>query len=134
MANHTPTASGHSQTAAPGTSSALFTLLTYSDADGPSDIVGFAVQDITSGGGHLTLNGVAQADNTVFGNSTFGIRISQLSQWGYVVAPSGTVFPFASLSRSRPEASTAVFSISRVTAASANHIPTASGHSQTAAP
>ncbi|MEA3009962.1 MAG: hypothetical protein QOJ91_1654, partial [Sphingomonadales bacterium] len=60
--NHTPTASPHNQTAAPGTVIPLTTLFTYSDADGISDIVYFDVRDATTGGGHLQHNGVAWAD------------------------------------------------------------------------
>ena len=133
MANHTPTAAGHDQTAAPGTVIALTTLFTYSDADGAADIVGFSVSDHTTGGGYLTLNGVKQADNTVFGNSTFGIPIGQIGQWAYVVGPAGSADNVAfnaidSQGAFNPSVT------ATVTAQAANHTPTAAGHDQTAAP
>src|SRR5256885_14530193 len=33
----------------------------------------------------------SQADNVVFGNSTFGIPISQIGQWTFVAGPGGSV-------------------------------------------
>jgi hypothetical protein len=63
----------------------LSTLFTYSDADGLADIVKFDVQDRTAGGGYLTLNGVKQAENTVFEEP-----IGQIGQWAFVVGPSGS--------------------------------------------
>src|SRR5438309_2194192 len=91
MTNHNPTATGHSQTLAPGQSVSLSTLFTYSDPDSGDSVTGFAVEDHTSGGGYLTLNGVRQADNTVFGNTATGISISQIGQWAYVAGPNGSV-------------------------------------------
>ena len=78
-ANSAPTATPHNQTVAPGTAVPLSTLFTYSDPNGIGDIVGFSVRDASAGGGHLFLNGVQQTDNVVFGNSTFGIPIGQIS-------------------------------------------------------
>ena len=69
----------------------LTTLFSYSDQDGSSDIVGFAVQDVANGGGYLTLNGVKQSDNVVYGDSTYGIPIGQIVQWSYVVGTSGSI-------------------------------------------
>ena len=86
-----PAATGHNQIAAAGTVIPLTTLFTYSDADGPTDIVGFSVQDHTNGGGYLTLGGVKQSDNTVYGDSTYGLPISQIGQWAYVVGPTDSV-------------------------------------------
>src|SRR4051812_44379407 len=87
ITNHTPTASGHSQTAAPGTVIPLTTLFSYADADGSSDIVSFDVRDSTIGGGHLQHNGVAWAD----GQLTPDQPISSISQWSYVVGSNGSV-------------------------------------------
>src|SRR3954471_17580035 len=91
MANNKPTATGHSQTVAPGTSTPLSTLFSYSDPDAGDSVTGFAVQDQTSGGGFLTLNGVAQSANVVFGNTATGIPISQIGQWAFVAGSSGQV-------------------------------------------
>jgi hypothetical protein len=61
VVNHKPTAQGHDQTLASGTPIPLSTLFTYGDADGSSDIVRFAVQDRTPGGGYLTFDSTPQA-------------------------------------------------------------------------
>src|SRR2546428_157223 len=90
MANNAPTVTIHNQTVAPGTSIGLSTLFSFSDPDAGDSVVGFAVQDRSAGGGHLFLNGVQQADNTVFGNSTFGIPIGQIGQWTFVAGPGGS--------------------------------------------
>jgi hypothetical protein len=128
MANHTPTAAGHNQTAAPGTVIALSTLFTYSDADGLSDIVTLDVQDRTAGGGHLTFNGVTQADNTVWETP-----ISQIGSWAYVVGPSGSVDTIGfNVTDHAGAFNTSV--TATVTATSTNHTPTAQGFNQTAAP
>ncbi|MFL6857604.1 MAG: hypothetical protein ACJ8EB_06805, partial [Allosphingosinicella sp.] len=127
--NHTPTATAHSQTAAPGTVIPLTTLFSYSDADGLSDIVYFDVRDSTTGGGHLQHNGVAWAD----GQLTPDQAIGTISQWSYVVGPSGSVdsigFNVTDKAGTFNPTVTAT-----VTSAAANHTPTASPHNQTAAP
>ena len=126
--NHTPTATPHNQTAAPGTVIPLSTLFTYSDADGLSDIVTLDVQDRTAGGGHLTYNGVTQADNTVWETP-----ISQIGLWSYVVGPSGSVDTVGFNVTDRAGAfNTSV--TATVTAQTVNHTPTATPHNQTAAP
>src|SRR5258705_288862 len=87
MANNPPNAPvGHDQSIAAGTSVALSTLFTnFTDPDAGDSITAFYVRDRTVGGGHLTLNGVAQADDQVFGP----IPIGQLNQWAFVAGSSG---------------------------------------------
>src|SRR5713226_7622793 len=83
-----PTAAAHNQTMAPGTVISLSTLFTYSAASGDS-IVGFDVEELTNNGGYLTDNGVKQSAFVLYGNSTFGLPISQISDWAFVVGSSG---------------------------------------------
>src|SRR5262249_1414836 len=78
-------------TVAAGTAISLSTLFSYSDPDAGDSVTGFAVQDRSTGGGHLFLNGVQQADNVVFGNTATGIPISQIGQWAFVAGPGGSV-------------------------------------------
>ena len=91
MANNPPIVSVANKTVAPGTSISLSQLFSYFDPDAGDSVTGFAVQDRSAGGGHLFLNGVQQADNTVFGNTLTGIPISQIGQWTFVAGPSGSV-------------------------------------------
>ena len=87
MANHTPTAQGNNESGvAPGSSVALSSLFSYSDADGLSDIVSFDVRLQTTNGGHLYHNGVLWPD----GQLTPDQPISTLSEWTYVSGPAGT--------------------------------------------
>jgi len=90
--NYTPTAQGHSRTAEAGTEIPLTNLLSnsdflfsYSDLNGLSDIVSFAVQDRTPGGGYLTFNGQQMASNQVYERP-----IDQIDQWAFVVGASGS--------------------------------------------
>ncbi len=129
VTNHTPTAAGHNQTAAPGTVIPLSTLFTYSDSDGSSDIVSFDVRDSTSGGGHLQHNGVAWAD----GQLTPDQPISSISQWSYVVGPNGSVDTIGFNVTDKAGAFNPTVTAT-VTSAATNHTPTASPHNQTAAP
>src|SRR3954469_4157888 len=133
MPNNAPTATGHSQTVAPGTGTPLSTLFSYSDPDAGDSVTGFAVQDKTSGGGYLTLNGVAQSANVVYGNTATGIPISQISQWAFVAGASGQVDTIGF----SPIDSHQAFSNATTTVtgqAASNNSPTATGHSQTVAP
>src|SRR5437660_568967 len=90
MANNPPnTPTGHDQIIAAGTSVALSTLFTgLTDPDAGDSVTAFYVRDRTIGGGHLTLNGVAQAEDQVFGP----IPIAQLSQWAFVASSTGGQF------------------------------------------
>src|SRR5580658_10550069 len=83
-----PTAAAHNDTVAPGTSIPLTTLFSYSAAAGDT-IVGFDVEEFSNNGGYLTDNGVRQSSGFLYGNSTFGIPISQISQWAFVAGPAG---------------------------------------------
>src|SRR5436190_1548220 len=87
MANNPPnTPAGHDQSIAAGTSVALSTLFTgLTDPDFGDSVTAFYVRDRTVGGGHLTLNGVVQTDDQVFGP----IPIAQLSQWRFVASGTG---------------------------------------------
>ena len=85
-----PIASANSETVAAGTSIPLSTLFSYSAASGDS-IVGFDVEETSSGSGYLTLNGVKQSAGILYGNSEFGIPISQIGQWAFVAGTAGTV-------------------------------------------
>ncbi|RXV58479.1 hypothetical protein C6W92_16920 [Roseovarius sp. A46] len=60
-------------------------LFSYSDPDGLSDIVSFAVQDRTREGGYLTYLGQPTEPNVVY------VRpIDQIDDWAFVVGPPGT--------------------------------------------
>ena len=85
--NHQPTATGTDRTVAAGTSISLSQLFSYSDPDAGDSITAFALRDRSVGGGYLTLNGVAQAENTLFDN----IPISQIGQWAFVAGAGGSV-------------------------------------------
>ena len=63
----------------------LTDLFDYSDPDGLSDIVSFAVQDRTSLGGHLTYLGEQMDPNVVYERP-----IDQIGDWAFVVGPPGT--------------------------------------------
>ncbi|MEG3146486.1 pre-peptidase C-terminal domain-containing protein, partial [Sphingomonas sp. RT2P30] len=128
LANHVPTATGHNQTAAPGTVIPLSTLFTYSDADGSSDIVSFDVRDQTSGGGHLQHNGSAWPD----GQLTPDQPIGQISQWSYVVGSSGSVDMIGFNVTDKAGAFNPT--VTATVSATVNHAPTATGQNQTAAP
>src|SRR6185437_10062062 len=90
-ANNPPVVTASNQTVAAGASIALSQLFSWSDPDPGDSVTGFAVQDRSSGGGHLFLNGVQQVDSVVFGNSATGIPISQIGQWTFVAGPAGSV-------------------------------------------
>src|SRR6202046_4522258 len=85
-----PIASANSETVAAGTSIPLSTLFSYSAASGDS-IVGFDVEETSSGSGYLTLNGVKKSAGILYGNSEFGIPVSQIGQWAFVAGTAGTV-------------------------------------------
>src|SRR5205085_1606446 len=85
-ANNTPTVKTHEHQVHASTTVALSTLFSYSDPDAGDSVTMFAVKDRTIGGGYLTLNGVAQAENTLFDS----IPISQIGQWAYVANASPT--------------------------------------------
>src|SRR3984885_8124603 len=85
-----PTATANSQTVAAGTSIPLSTLFSYSAASADS-IVGFDVEETSSGSGYLTLNGVKQSAGILYGNSEFGSPIGQIGQWAFVAGTAGTV-------------------------------------------
>ncbi len=78
------------KTVTAGTVIPLSQLFSYSDPDAGDSVIGFSVQDRSTGGGHLFLNGVQQADNVVFGNTATGIPINQISQWTFVAGPAGS--------------------------------------------
>src|SRR5690242_5727484 len=85
-----PTASVNNETVAPGTSLPLSQLFNFSAASGDS-IVGFDVEELSNNGGFLTdNNGTRLSSGVLFGNTTFGIPISQLGQWHFVAGPGGT--------------------------------------------
>jgi hypothetical protein len=84
-----PTATGHSQTVAPGTSIPLSTLFIYSAASGDS-IVGFDVEETSNTGGYQTDSAVMQSAGVFDGNSATGIPISQIGLWAFVAGPAGS--------------------------------------------
>ena len=59
--------------------SELFPASSWIDNDGARDIVRFAVQDRTAGGGYLTYKGLAVAPNQVF-----EMQVSELANWRFV--------------------------------------------------
>ena len=63
------------------------TIFNASDPDSGDTLTSFDLRDRTLGGGYLTLNGVHQTDGNVF----MSVPYSQLSQWAFVVGPSGSV-------------------------------------------
>jgi hypothetical protein len=71
-----PTATGHNETAAPGTSVPLSTLFSYFAASGDS-IVGFDVEEASNNDGYLTDNGVEQPAGVLNGNSPSWIPITR---------------------------------------------------------
>jgi len=85
-----PTASGYSETVAPGTSIPLSQLFSYSPGAG-SWVVGFDFEQTTSDGGYITdPNGNRLQPYTIYGNTTYGIPISELSEYHFVAGPAGT--------------------------------------------
>ena len=78
----------HNQTEPPGTSIPLSTLFTSSANSGDS-IVGFDVEDETSGGGYLTNNGTIESSGFLYGNTATGIPINQIGQWAFVTGSAG---------------------------------------------
>jgi hypothetical protein len=78
----------HDQTTALGTTIPLTTLFTYSANSGDS-IVGFDVEDETSGGGYLTNNGTIEQSGVLYGNTATGIPISLIAQWAFVTGSAG---------------------------------------------
>src|ERR1700735_290772 len=85
-----PIATANSRTVSAGPPIRLSTLSSYSAASGDS-IVGFDVEETSSGSGYLTLNGVKQSAGILYGNSEFGIPIGQIGQWAFVAGTAGTV-------------------------------------------
>ncbi len=89
--NYRPVAEATDYTGDPGDevplSGVLFPggLFSYSDPDGVSDIVRFAVQDRTSLGGHLTYLGQAMDPNVIYERP-----IDQIDDWAFIVGPPGT--------------------------------------------
>lgn len=85
--NVAPTASATqaSRTVTAGQSLALSTLFTWSDGNGPSDIVTFYVRDRDLGGGYLTRSGVKQTENQLY-----TIPVAEIGQWAYVAGAAGT--------------------------------------------
>lgn len=91
MANRTPTASGHDQSAAPGTVIALDVLFHLLGSGWAVGHRGVRRKGPQGGGGYLTLNGSRQPDDVLFGDSSFGLPIGQIGQWDYVVGPAGSI-------------------------------------------
>ncbi|MET4701688.1 Ca2+-binding RTX toxin-like protein, partial [Constrictibacter sp. MBR-5] len=83
--NYRPTASATNYIGDPGDTISVTDLFTYSDPDGLSDIVSFAVQDRTSSGGHLTYLGQKMDPNVAYERP-----IDQIGDWAFVVGPPGT--------------------------------------------
>jgi hypothetical protein len=69
----------------PGDIIPLSQLFSYSDPDGIADIVSFAVQDRTPGGGYLTYLNQRMDPNVVYERP-----IGQIGDWAFVVGPPGT--------------------------------------------
>jgi len=89
MANP-PTASGINKTVPSGTSIPLSQLITYSPGAG-STVVGFDFNQVTSNGGYITDNfGNILSSNNIYGNTTYGIPINELSEYHFIAGPAGT--------------------------------------------
>src|SRR5437667_184329 len=86
MADNPPTATGHDQNPAQGTTIALSTLFSYSDPDAGDAGTMIAVKDSNIGAAYLTNNGVQQAENTLFDS----IPISQVVHLAFVASAAGT--------------------------------------------
>ena len=84
-ANHTPVVVGNFLTAAPRVSIPITNLFSYSDADGASDIVSFTLMG-GSATSYLTHNGV----KFPVGLTPATGPISDLANWAYVTAPTGS--------------------------------------------
>ena len=77
--NRAPLAQANDVAVPVGTSIALSDLFSFRDLDGSSDIVSFAVQDRTSGGGYLTYRNEIQPHNVLFQRP-----IEELGDWKFV--------------------------------------------------
>jgi murein DD-endopeptidase MepM/ murein hydrolase activator NlpD len=124
--NSAPTAAGSSWTVTSGTSVALSNLFTWSDPNGPSDIVSFNLRDRDLGGGYLTRNGVRQADTQLY-----TISASEIGQWSYVAGEAGTTSTVAFQAIDRAGASHTSATSTLTVEAPANVAPTATGSSWT---
>jgi Peptidase M10 serralysin C terminal len=119
----------HDQTVASGTSVALSTLFTgLTDPDSGDSVTHVWVSDRSTGGGHLTLNGVVQNDNQAYGP----IPISQLSQWAFLAGGTDTI-AFQTVD-SHGAFSAGAFATVTASAPAPNNAPnTPVGHSETVA-
>lgn len=82
-----PIATASAKTVAPGTSTPLSSLFSWSDPDGEADVLEFSVADQSVGGGYLTLDGraVPEAEGTTLTN----IPLSEIARWAFVSGADG---------------------------------------------
>jgi hypothetical protein len=122
---------GHDQTIGPGVSIALSTLFTnFTDPDAGDSVTQFYVRDRTVGGGHLTLNGIAQQENQIFGP----IPIGQLNQWAFVAGSTGGQLDTIGFQTVDSHGVASISATANVTAQqSGNHAPLATGHDRLSA-